>query len=337
MIICQICQEKIENFQKLSSHIKKHKISSQEYYEKYYVKGKCEICGYNEVKFLGLNKGFRKFCKKCCYGLTLEKCIIRHGKEKGEKIWKDYCKKQSISNTFEYKNKKYGMTIEDFNNYNKSRAVTLENLIKRHGKEKGEKIWKDYCHKQSINGSSLNYFIEKFGEKQGNIIWQNINKNKVNSLENFKKRYGQQEGILKFEEYMSNKKMKSYSKISQELFWNIYENLTFKENIYFYELNKEFGKLNIKNGEYYYYDFVDLSNKKIIEFNGNVFHVKNIKESKDWKNPFSNISAKECYIKDKRKEKFIKNLGFKILYIWEDDYKLNKQKILLKCLNFLGD
>jgi len=337
MINCKICQEEIENFQKLSSHIKKHKINSKEYYENFYKKGICKICKSNDVRFMGLKEGFRNFCKKCRYGLTLEKCIIRHGKEKGERIWKEYCEKQAFSNTFEYKNQKYNMNIEEFNEYNKSRSVTLENLIKRHGEEKGKQIWENYCKRQKYAGNEKEYFIEIFGEIDGEEKWKKLNLKKVNSLENFKKRYGEEKGILKFEEYMSNKKMKNYSKISQELFWKIYKSISNKENIYFYELNKEFGKLNINNGRYYYYDFVNTHSKKIIEFNGNCFHIKNINEIKNWKNPFSNITAEETLNKDKTKEKFIQDLGFKIMYIWEDDFNKNKEKYLKKCLKFLGE
>lgn len=335
MVTCQICQKEIKDFQRLSSHIKIHKISSIEYYKKYIGTGKCTICGTENVRFMGLKVGFRKFCKKCCRGLTLEKCIIRHGEKEGTKIWEEYCKKQAYTNGFEYKSKKYKMTKEEFIEYNKNRSVTLNNMVKRHGEKEGTKKWEEYCDKQRTNGNSKEYFIDKYGEKEGTKKWIKVNKSKVNSLENFQKRYGKEKGTQIFEKYMSEKKIKSFSKISQKLFWEIYNHVK-SENIYFYELNKEFGKLNKLNGEYYYYDFVDLNNKKIIEFNGNCFHVKNINESSKWKNPFSNIGAEDTYQKDLRKKEFVEKLGFQVLYIWEDEYRKNDEKELKKCLNFLG-
>ena len=48
-------------------------------------------------------------------------------------------------NTFEYKKEKFGWSPEDFKEFNKSRAVTKENLIKKHGEEKGLEIFNNYC------------------------------------------------------------------------------------------------------------------------------------------------------------------------------------------------
>ena len=69
------------------------------------------------------------------YILTTEENLIRKWGEKiGKEKWEEYKRKQSYSNSFEYKSKEYGWSEKDFNDYNKNRSVTKENLIKRWGK-----------------------------------------------------------------------------------------------------------------------------------------------------------------------------------------------------------
>ena len=89
------------------------------------------------------------------------------GEEEGLKKWNHYCELQSKSNKFEYKKEKYGWTEEDFNNFNKTRAITLENQIAKYGEEEGTKRFNDYCEKQVYAGNKLEYFIEKLGEIEG--------------------------------------------------------------------------------------------------------------------------------------------------------------------------
>lgn len=73
--------------------------------------------------------------------VTKEKLILKYGEEDGLKRWDHYVERQRITNTKEYKMRVHGMTSEEVDAYNKSRAVTLENCIKRHGKEKGTEIF----------------------------------------------------------------------------------------------------------------------------------------------------------------------------------------------------
>ena len=51
-----------------------------------------------------------------------------------------------------------GMTENEWNDFNAGRAVTRENLVKKHGEEVGEKMWKEYCEKQAYSGCKLQYF-----------------------------------------------------------------------------------------------------------------------------------------------------------------------------------
>lgn len=54
--------------------------------------------------------------------ITLQNMIVKYGDQVGLEKWNLYCNKQSDTNSFEYKQKKFGWTQEQFNEYNKSRA-----------------------------------------------------------------------------------------------------------------------------------------------------------------------------------------------------------------------
>lgn len=78
---------------------------------------------------------------------TLENFVAKYGEEEGKKRWDSYVNKCSVTNTFEYKQEKYGWTKEQFDEYNKSRAVTLALMIKRYGEEEGRMRYDEYCRK----------------------------------------------------------------------------------------------------------------------------------------------------------------------------------------------
>jgi len=129
----------------------------------------------------------------------------------------------------------------------------------------------------------------------------------------------------------------NYSKISQKLFWLIYNDMNEyeKKKIYFGELNKEFGR---KIGNHsYFFDFVDSKNKKIIEFNGDLFHGNpNFFNENDFPNPFNkSLTAKEIWESDERKKKEIEEQGFEVFYVWENDFRKDPSYITQKCKEFL--
>jgi hypothetical protein len=166
------------------------------------------------------------------------------------------------------------------------------------------------------------WFIKKYG-----IDWEkfyindrnNIKSIKVNSSKWFINKYGKEIGIAKHSEYIDKKinnilnlKDKKVSKISQELFWEIYKNLDDKKMCYFYELNKEI--LLREGNQIFFPDFV--YKNKIIEYDGIFWHDKT---------------------KDKIRNKFYNEQGYKVLVVTSDEFNKNKKdtKIIKKCLTFL--
>lgn len=120
--------------------------------------------------------------RKYRYGSSLEHKIRKFGKEEGYKRWEAYCKRQSETNTFEYKNKVYGMTEQEFKQYNKSRAATKDNMIRRWGEKLGIEKWNSYVEKQKLT-KSWDYMVKTYGIEKA----RQINRSKINSLENFQK------------------------------------------------------------------------------------------------------------------------------------------------------
>jgi len=257
-------------------------------------------------------------------GSTKKICIKKYGKEEGTKRWNEYCKKQAETNTFEYKSKKYGMTLEEFNSFNKSRAVTLENLIKKHGKELGEEKWNIYIERQKET-KSLDYMIKKFGEEKTN----QINGSKALTLNNFIKKYGDETGTEKFIKLI-NRQRSFYSKISQKCFSEIDKKLQEKYMTYYASKNIEYGIL-LSIG-YVKLDYFIKELNLCIEFNGDIFHANpKLYKENDHPNPYcKELTAKEIWKNDKiRYEILKKERNIDTLIIWESDYKtLNINKFV---------
>lgn len=229
------------------------------------------------------------------YAITKDNLIKKWGKELGKIKWKEYCDKQSISNTFEYKKEKYGWSREKFDEYNKSRSITLENLIKRHGEESGLVMWKEYCDRQKYT-TSIEYFISKHGEEKGIEIYENFCKKRMFEF--------------------------GYSKISQDLFKKIDKNLKDKNTQYYLKGGEKIFYSNNEKGTFEYYLDFYISDFNIgIEFNGDIWHANPNKfKPDDIPFPFAKKwSAKDIWNKDKIKIDFLRTKLKKLIIIWESD------------------
>ena len=342
---CEICNKPQDSAPKFELHVETDhpEIGKILYFEKYLLKtkdekfGKCLVCGKplstegKRFSFLYEN-GFRRHVHRQCSQPTKEHWILMFGEKEGIEKWNRYCELQSKSNTFEYKQQKYGWTKEEFDNYNRSRAVTLKNLTEKYGKEEAEKRFKSYCEKQSYAGCKLDYFIEKYGEQEGTKRYNELNKRKALTLDNLINVYGETLGKEKYFE-LKTKEHNFYSKISKELF----DKLQIKfPNRKFYYVDNEFGLYDEINKKYNKYDFTDNVNKLIIEFNGEHFHAKS-PDDLTFYNPYKpELTAQEQFQFDETKKMCAKRKGYKIYYIWENEYINNTNKIIENCISFLN-
>lgn len=91
--------------------------------------------------------------------------------------------------------------------------------------------------------------------------------------------------------------------------------------------------LSVNNKKQYVYDIA--VNNKIIEYNGDFWHCNPKKYSADYVNPRTKLKASDKWKLDQKKIKFAEDQGYKVLVVWESDFKENKEKVLKKCIKFL--
>lgn len=295
---CQTC---------LLEHFKDCPPKSEKYY---YMKA-------NKFGAYSFGYGYEEYKKICSQtvGVTEDAMIRKWGKKEGKQRWKAYCDKQAETNMFEYKQEKYGWTKEQFEEFNKSRAVTLELCIERHGEELGRKMWDEYCERQRYT-TSLEYMIEEYGEETG---------------------------TKKFEDFAlarANSSSVGYSEISQELFFNIINRIQNTDNIFFYKLNKEYS-VQYSTTAVFNLDFYDKGKNLVIEFLGDYWHANpKIYEAESVFNRSKTpILAKQIWKYDEqRKNKICKVLNNPIyIEVWESDWKENPDKVMEEILKYYID
>jgi len=172
------------------------------------------------------------------------------------------------------------------------------------------------------NRFSLKICIEKYGEKDGILIFQNRQEKWHKSLTD--------NGNIKG----------GYSEISQKLFRDIVNFYDIKEvsKVFFYTKNSEFF---LKSGKsILLYDFTDTSRMKIIEYNGDQYHANpNIYDADSYPHPYHKsigYTAKDIWSKDKNKIELANKNGYEVLTIWDSEYRKYPDQTLIKCLEFLN-
>lgn len=217
---------------------------------------------------------------------------------------------QKTSQKLKSNPKKYASKYPTKKEYYLERGFTEEEAI-----EKISKIQSRF---------SLEKCIEKFGIKQGHLIFQDRQIKWQTSLK--------ENGNIKG----------GYSKVSQVLFRDIIESCYEKrelKNVFFWTKNGEFSLRGGKS--IFLYDFADLSRKKIIEYNGDQYHANPaIYERNDTPHPYHkthNWTSEKIWFRDKLKTDIAKSSGFDVLIIWDSEYRKNPQQILEKCIKFIND
>lgn len=168
---------------------------------------------------------------------------------------------------------------------------------------------------------TLSKCIEKYGEIDGYKRWKERQEKWQKSLH--------ENGNLHV----------GYSNVSQELFNEILKHYPEEERDYvFYgSKNKEYSIKNQNNNYYYAYDFTDLNRRKVIEFNGDIYHGNPLLyKSTDKPNPYRlDKTAQDLWEMDEKKISLAKENGFDILTVWEYDYTKDKNKVIKNCLCFI--
>lgn len=269
---------------------------------------------------------------------SLESFKRRHGEKNGEKKYIDYVKRQAYTCSREYMVGEKGMTDDEWNNFNASRACTEKNFIKRYGKDIGLKKWDEYCKLESYVGCKLEYFIEKYGERDGIKKYLSVNQKKAQTLENYINKYGEIVGKQKYDSLLG----KQYSESSKKLFDEIQEKIGIiginakyaeTESAIVVSIDDEFVNC--------YPDYI--LNTKIIEYNGDYWHMNPKIYKPNDKIPFTNIISKkihgdcasDIWEYDRKKKEALEKLGYKVKVIWESDCIANRDAIINECVKYL--
>jgi len=90
MVKCKICEKEFKDNRALSYHVKSHKLTSREYYDKYIGESnKCNVCG-KETRFISITSGY---CDHCSYECTRKSDVTK-------KKRRDTCNKKFGSDYF---------------------------------------------------------------------------------------------------------------------------------------------------------------------------------------------------------------------------------------------
>ena len=273
---------------------------------------------------------YKKICSMTV-GVTEKSMIKKWGEELGIQKWNEYKRKQSVTNTFEYKKKKFNWNKEQFDEFNKSRAVTLKNLQNKYGKELGEIYFNDYVEKQKLT-KSHEYMINKYGEEKTKAI----NQSKGQTLSNYIKRLGKIEGLKQYEIMLSHHK-NYFSKVSQKFFDEIDKYISQKYTTYYATKNHEYG-VNLHNNDYIRLDYFILELNLCIEFNGTYFHADpRFFNENDYPNPHNKVlTSKVIWENDNNRYKKLKEYrNIDTIVVWEYDYNngIDVQKFIKEKLN----
>lgn len=265
---------------------------------------------------------------------SMKSFVRRFGSDRAQAEYEKYTARQAYTCSKEYMMNEKGMTEDEWNRFNAGRAVTREHLVERHGVEVGERMWREYCDRQSYAGCKLEYFIEKYGEEEGRAKYVSVNKMKVLSYENFVRKYGKDEGERRWNAFVEDSK-RQYSKISQELFEKIdrKDPYSLDNSIYASKSGNEFSLTIEIDGQkrLCHVDFI--LGKKVIEFYGEFYHA-DPRRYLDTDVIFGR-TAKEVRDRNAAREAALKAAGYSVKVVWEMDYMAGKKKVVSECLEFL--
>jgi very-short-patch-repair endonuclease len=265
------------------------------------------------------------------YAITEENMKIKYGNDDGAIRWKRYCDKQANTNSFEYKHEKYGWTVEQFKEYNSSRAQTLSKMIERHGESKGSLKWITYCERQAYTNTK-SYFINKYGTDTG--IKKYIELNHKKSAPHDPLQISSHLGITIDEAVqliIARQNRNGFvfgSNLEREFTDSLEQRVGKLDHT---SSSSPYGKWSHLLNSYVLYDIKH--GDCVIEFNGDYWHA-NPKIYKD-DAEIRGRTAKVIQEHDCKKLQTAVDLGFRVLTVWEAEYKANKQETINKVIKWM--
>lgn len=232
--------------------------------------------------------------------ITEESFIWSYGEIEGKKRWGAYRSKQRKSNLYEAKKEKYGWSEQQYREYNLSRAVTLDNLIRKYGDVvKANEVYSQYIEKQRYT-TTKEYFVSTYGETEGGKKFDDWNRSKIET--NF---------------FMKSKvEMDFLTSVGGE----------------FPEIKYEPLDVRVENdGKMVYPDAI--LDDVIVEFNGDFWHF-NPKIYEDVLVRYPDAPKK--WKKDTEKYRLYLERGYRVIVIWEADWRKHREEVIKQFRGFLN-
>jgi len=214
--------------------------------------------------------------------------------------------------------------------YNKSRAVTKELCIKRHG---DTSVFDLYREKQRTAGCSLQWFVDKYGESAGRDHWLRLNARKGHSIASYAERYGVDAEVKLAEYWESRSKFKISSQAEQEFVVRVSNLACFHGH----RAVTQYGVYDREERKYRLYDLVFPDAKIAIEFHGDYWHA-NPERYAPSTVMYSNKTAPIIWEEDRKKQVCIKReRGFELIVVWESEYERDAESVMQRIESFVGE
>jgi very-short-patch-repair endonuclease len=288
--ICKICGLKRKS---LHNHIKKvHDITVSEYYEKF-------DCSSSEVYA-------QETLKRMSENVKGEKNPAYGHNGKFSPVSKNFIKYNNMSD--EEKEQQIGKVKKTIRNVKENEPWRKGNnnigyfIHKGYSEEEAKVLLKD---RQTT--FSLEKCIQKHGEKKGTEVWK-----------------------ARQEKWLNSYKKQNYSKVSQNLFWCLYDIIKHDfKGIYFAQLKNNEVDESGRNYEhridigssFIKADFFVSDNNKIIEFDGDYWHGEERGNQQ----------------RDKERDDKLIEAGYQVLHIKERDYNTDPSTVIKECKDFIYD
>lgn len=222
-----------------------------------------------------------------------------------------------------------------------SSPFSKEFYIKRGLSENDRKKFNEQVSKNRSYNTQLEYYLNKgMSEQEAKKALQD--RQTTFTLEKCIKKYGEIKGKEIFVERQTHWKkslQKAFNHSNSPYTQSAISNKMIDELCNYMHIQKPKDELclinenTIKIKSHYFYDF-NYKNK-IIEFNGDYWHCNPKYWSPDKINKSFNQTAQSIWEKDLNKKQCAEYHGYKVLIVWESDYKENKEETLQKCIDFL--
>lgn len=184
---------------------------------------------------------------------------------------------------------------------------------------------------QKYSRNTLECYTRIYGKELGPIKWKERNR-KWSLLIEEKYRNGE-----------FSKRPKTIGAISSEAEIDFINKLLevaklSKENCFYTNNATNTDQLCLKDslsGKQYSYDFC--YKNKIIEFNGDFWHMNPAIYESTNINRINEFTAEEIWLKDENKRKCAEDHGYSVLYVWESDWTADPDYTLKECIKFLNE